>query len=222
MQVAIAGAHGQVARHLIRELAARGDRVRGIIRDPDQADDIRDDGAEAWICDLEHADPAEVAEALAGCDAAVFAAGAGPGSGAERKKTVDRDGAVLLLDAARDVGVQRYVMLSAMGTDDPPEDDPSADDDDVFAAYLRAKAAADEALMESDRAWTVIRPGRLTDDPPTGLVDLRRHVPRGEVPRADVAAVLAAVLHEDRTIGHVLELVAGDVPIPQALTSLPS
>lgn len=214
LDVAIVGAHGQVARHLTRLLHARGDRVRGLIRDPGQAEDIRTDGGEPVLCDLEHASVGEVADAVRGCDAVVFAAGAGPGSGAERKATVDRDGAVLLLAAAQAAGVDRYVAVSAMGTGDPP------DGDDVFAVYLRAKAAADRAVMASDLRWTVVRPGRLTDDPPSGLVTLARHVGPDQVPRADVAAVLEAVLHDDRTVGHVMEVVEGGTPIGDALDVL--
>lgn len=214
LHIAIAGAHGQIARHLTRLLHARGDRVRGLIRNPDQAEDIRTDGGDPVVCDLEHATVEDVADAVRGCDAVVFAAGAGPGSGAERKLTVDRDGAVTLLAAAQAAGVERYVVLSSMGTDDPPEGD------EVFAVYLRAKAAADRAVMASDLGWTVVRPGALTDDPPSGLVTLGRHVGRDQVPRADVAAVLEAVLHDDRTVGHVLEVVEGGTPIGDALDVL--
>ncbi|HUG85935.1 MAG TPA: NAD(P)-binding oxidoreductase [Euzebya sp.] len=217
MDIAIAGAHGRVARHLTRLLHARGDRVRGLIRDPDQAEDIRIDGGEPVVCDLEEAMVEEVTEVVRGCDAVVFAAGAGPGSGAARKATMDRDGAVLLVAAAQAAGVGRYVMLSAMGTDDPPAD---PDEDDVFAVYLAAKAAADRAVMASDLSWTVVRPGRLTDDPPSGLVTLARHVDRGKVPRADVAAVLDAVLQDDRTVGHVVEVVEGGTPIQDAVDTL--
>ena len=214
MEIAIAGGHGQIARLLTRRLAQRGDRVRAIIRKPEHVDDVRSDGAEAWVLDLEHAEPSALAEAIAGCDAVVFAAGAGAGSGAARKETVDYAAAVGLVDAARVVSVPRYVMVSAMGTDDPP------DGDDVFSVYLRAKARADRVLMDSSLHWTVVRPGRLTDDPATERVALARHVERGAIPRDDVAAVLAGVLHEPRTSGTVFELVSGDIPVDQAIAAL--
>jgi uncharacterized protein YbjT (DUF2867 family) len=214
MDVVIAGAHGQVARQLARMLAGRGDRVRGLVRNPDHTGDLRADGAEPVVCNLEETTPEQLAGTVAGADAVVFAAGAGPGSGAARKETVDHGAAVKLLDAARLAGVRRYVMVSAMGTDHPPQDDA------VFSVYLRAKARADQALAGSDLEWTIVRPGRLTDDPPTGRVELARHVARGSVPRADVAAVLLAVLDDDRTTGHIMEVVGGTTPIEDGLRAL--
>lgn len=214
MDVAIAGGHGQIALHLSRMLSARGDRVRGLIRSPDQRPDLEEVGAEPVLLDLERAAVVEFADAIAGADAVVFAAGAGPGSGAARKETVDYEAAVKLRDAAVQAGVSRYVMVSAMGTDDPP------DGDGVFEVYLRAKSRADEAVAASDLAWTIVRPGRLTDGDGTGRVTLARHVDRGEVAREDVAAVLLATLDDDGTAGHTFELVGGDTPIPEALAAL--
>jgi uncharacterized protein YbjT (DUF2867 family) len=213
MDVAIAGGHGQIGRRLARLLAARGDRVRGLIRNPGHAEDLRSDGAEPVVCDLESASVDEVASAVSGVDAVVFAAGAGPGSGAERKLTMDRDGAVKLVEAAQSAGVTRYVIVSSVGAESPP------DDDDVFSVYLRAKAEADRALMESDRDWTVVRPGMLTDDPGTGRVRVQEEPIRAEVTRDDVAAVLAAVMDESRAVGRVLYVVGGDDPIQDAVVA---
>lgn len=214
-RITIAGGHGQVALLLSHQLAERGDEVVGLIRDLSQSADLREHGATPAVLDLEQTTTEELATAITGSDAVVFAAGAGPGSGATRKETVDYGAAVKLVLAAERAGVDRYVMVSAMGTDDPP------DGDDVFGVYLRAKARADRRLADSDLDWTIVRPGRLTDDPPTGRVRLGRDVPRGEVPRADVAAVLAACLADDGTAGRVIEVVSGDQPIPEALTALP-
>lgn len=211
MDVAIAGGHGQIGLQLGRMLAARGDRVRGLIRNDDQSGDLREAGVTPVVVDLEHAPAADLAAAIAGADAVVFAAGAGPGSGAARKETMDFRGAVVLLEAAHSARVSRYVMISAMGTDHPPQGD------EVFAVYLRAKARADQEVMASDRNWTVVRPGRLTNDEPTGQVALARHVPRGAVSRADVAAVVVAVLDDDRTVGRIFELVGGDTAVDSAV-----
>jgi uncharacterized protein YbjT (DUF2867 family) len=211
MDIVIAGGHGKVARRLARRLVAGGDRVRGLIRDPSHAADLRADGSEPVLCDLEPAAVADVASAIAGADAVVFAAGAGPGSGARRKLTVDRDGAIKLLEAARAAGVQRYAMVSSVGAEAPP------DGDDVFSAYLRAKAEADRALVASDLAWTIVRPVSLADDPGTGRVRIDPERLDGDVTRDDVAAMLAAVLHEPRSAGHVLYVAAGDDPVDEAL-----
>jgi nucleoside-diphosphate-sugar epimerase len=211
VDVAIAGGHGNIARRLARLLVARGDRVRGLIRNPDHADDLRADGSEPVLCDLESASTAAIAEAIGGADAVVFAAGAGPGSGAERKLTMDRDGAIKLLDGAVSAGVTRYVIVSSVGAESPPADD------DVFSVYLRAKAEADAAVAASDRDWTIVRPGILTDDPGAGLARVQAEPIRDQVARDDVAAVLAAVLHEQAATRYTLYVVAGDTPIGEAL-----
>jgi uncharacterized protein YbjT (DUF2867 family) len=213
MDVAIAGGHGKVARRLARLLVARGDRVRGLIRNPDHAADLRADGSEPVVCDLEMAGVDEVAEAIAGADAVVFAAGAGPGSGAQRKLTLDRDGAIKLLAAARAANVERYVMLSSIGAENPP------DGDDVFSVYLRAKAEGDRALTSSDRAWTIVRPVSLNDDPGRGRVRLDVERLAGEVSRDDVGALLAEVLHEPRAGHLILYVSTGDDPIEEALAA---
>jgi uncharacterized protein YbjT (DUF2867 family) len=213
MEVAIAGGHGKIARHLARQLLERGDRVRGLIRNPDHAADLRAAGSEPVVCDLEAAGVDEIATAIAGAEAVVFAAGAGPGSGAERKWTMDRDGAIKLLEAAPAVEAARYLMISSVGAENPPSGD------DVFSAYLRAKAEADRALTASDRAWTIVRPGRLTDEPRTGHVRIDVDPIRAEVSREDVAAVLAAVLYEPRSGRNILYVVGGDDPIDEALAA---
>ncbi|MEU5781683.1 NAD(P)-binding oxidoreductase [Micromonospora lupini] len=213
MRVVIAGGHGKIALRLERHLAARGDTAVGLIRNPDQADALRAAGATPIVCDLEHADVDEVAAHLRDADAVVFAAGAGPGSGAARKDTVDRAAAALLADAATRAGVHRYLLVSSMGVDTPP----AAGTDDVWAAYLRAKRAAEDDLRDRDLTWTVLRPGRLTDDEPTRQVTLTRHAGRGAISRADVALVLAALLDEPRTAGATLELVSGPTPIADAI-----
>jgi len=213
MDVVIAGAHGKVGRRLARLLVARGDRVRGLIRNPDHAADVSADGGEPVVCDLETGGVEDVASAIEGADAVVFAAGAGPGSGAGRKLTMDRDGAIKLLDAARAAGVERYAMVSSIGAESPPSGD------DAFSVYLRAKAEADQALAASDRSWTIVRPGRLTDAAGIGRVRIQAEPIRDEVSRDDVAAVLAAILHESRSAGRTLYVVNGDDPIDAALAA---
>lgn len=217
MRTVIAGGHGQIALRLERLLAGRGDEVAGIVRRPEQASDLLAAGAEPVVCDLESASVDEVARHLEGADAAVFAAGAGPGSGSSRKESVDRDAAVLLADAAERAGVRRYVIVSSMAADSSLQGTPEGMDP-VFADYLRAKGAADDAVRERDTLdWTVLRPGRLTDGTGTGRVHLAPRTGRDEVTRDDVAAVLVALLDAPETAGLTLELVGGGTPIPEAI-----
>jgi uncharacterized protein YbjT (DUF2867 family) len=217
VRVIVAGGHGQIALRLQRLLSATGHTVLGIVRNPDHVDDVRATGADAVVCDLEHATLDQVAGLLDGADAVVFAAGAGPGSGAARKETVDRAAAVLAADAAERAGVRRFVQISSMGAGSPPP--PGTDD--AFAAYLRAKTAAEDDLHTRDLDWTVLRPGRLTNEPGTGRVRLGPPpLARGAVSRDDVAAVIATLLVDGRGIGHTLELVHGDTPIADATSQL--
>lgn len=223
MRIVIAGGHGKIALRLERQVAARGNAAVALIRDPGQSDDVREAGAEPVVADLEATRADELATHLTGADAVVFAAGAGPGSTAERKAGVDRDAALLLADAAAAAGVRRYVLVSAMNIDDPPS---AEDDDSVWGHYLRAKKAAEDALRaRGDLDLTILRPGRLTDDPGTGLVRLgpvgaQPPVGYGEVTRDDVAAVLLALLDAPDTAGTVLDLVGGTVPPAQAVAAL--
>jgi uncharacterized protein YbjT (DUF2867 family) len=217
MRIVIAGGHGQIAQRLERLLAARGDQVAGIIRDPKQAEDLRAIGTDPIVCDLESASADEVAGHLRGADAAVFAAGAGPGSGVARKHTVDHAAAVLFADAAEAAGVRRYLIVSSIGADR----EPPAGTDAVFAEYLRAKRAADQDIRaRSGLAWTVLRPGALTDEPGTGYVTLAERTGRGPVSRDDVAAVLLALLDSPGTAGRTLELIGGPVPIAEAVKAV--
>ena len=214
MRVAIAGGHGQVALRLAKVLAQRGDDVVALIRNPDHAEDVKQAGAEPAIVDLERVSEDDVARAIAGSDAVVFAAGAGPGSGPQRKETMDYGGAVKLIAAAKQAGVGRYVIVSSMGAD------PDAPGDDTFAVYLRAKGRADDAVRASGLDATVVRPGGLTNNAGTGRVNLGVRVPRGQVTRDDVAAVLAAVLDSPNTIGRTLDLIGGDTPVAAAVRAI--
>jgi uncharacterized protein YbjT (DUF2867 family) len=212
MDVLVAGGHGQIALRLLRLLADRGDHARGLIRNPDHAPDLERAGAVPVLCDLENDD---VLPHVGAAEAIVFAAGAGPGSGAERKRTVDLGGAVKLVEAAKELGVLRHVIVSSMGADDP-EGAPEA-----MRPYQRAKAEADAAVRDSGLDWTIVRPGHLTDEPGSGRVDAQPRLGRsGDVPRDDVAAVLAEVLRAPNTVGVTFELLAGEVPVADAVRAL--
>src|SRR4051795_6847563 len=212
MQVAIAGGHGQIALHLERLLADSGHRVLGLIRSRDHDSDVREAGGEPVLCDLEQED--DLSHYVQGADAVVFAAGAGPGSGPERKKTVDLGGAVKLIDAARKEGIRRYVIVSSIGADDPSQGG------EQMRPYLEAKAEADRRLEESALDHTIVRPGRLTDEPGTGRVSAGPDVEREAISRQDVAATLAAVLSAENTIGKAFNLMGGETPIEEAVRAL--
>ena len=220
MRIVLAGAHGQIALRLGRRLAARGDSVLGIVRNPDHAPDLTEAGMAPAVLDLEQASVDAVAQLLIGADAVVFAAGAGPGSGLARKDTVDRAAAVLLADAAQQAGVRRYLLVSSMGVESVRDGATPAGVDEVFVAYLRAKLAAEVDLLARDLDVTVLRPGRLTDDPGTGAITLATSAARGDIPRDDVADVLAALLDTPATSGLVLELVAGSTPVANAVRAV--
>jgi nucleoside-diphosphate-sugar epimerase len=211
MDILVAGGHGQIGQRLLRLLAEGGHRGRGLIRNPDHVADLERLGATAILCDLEHDDPRPH---LGGADAIVFAAGAGPGSGPERKRTVDLGAAVKLMEAASALGVARYVIVSSMGIEDAEHAGP-------MRPYLEAKAEADEALRTSGLDWTIVRPGHLTDVPGTGRVDARTALGRrGNVPRDDVALVLLEVLQAPNTIRTQFELLEGDTPVREAVRAL--
>ena len=216
MRVLIAGAHGKTARRLTRILVENGHEVRGLVRKEEQTGDVEADGAEPALVDLE-AEEVEggIGEAVEGCDAIVFAAGAGPGSGDARKETMDYGGAAKLVEAAEGRGVRRYLMLSSMGASDPEEGS------EGMRPYLRAKARADERLEESGLDYTIIRPGSLTEDGGTGSIEAAEKLGRrGEIPREDVARTFAAALEDKNTYHRTFEILSGDTPIREALAQL--
>jgi uncharacterized protein YbjT (DUF2867 family) len=211
-RIAIVGGSGKVAKHLIRQLHARGDEAVAIFRNPDRYDELAELGAIPVVLDIEKASLSELANAFAGCDAVVFSAGAGGGDAA-RTRAVDFDGAVSAINAATLAHVPRFVMVSAIGAGNAP----SADVSDSMRPYYEAKHDADLAVQASTLEYTILRPGGLTDDAATGLVTLGDTVERGSIPREEVAAVIVAALYDPRTIGHAWELVAGDTTIAEAI-----
>jgi uncharacterized protein YbjT (DUF2867 family) len=213
MRIVIAGGHGQIALLLEARLSADGHTVQGLVRRPDGADDLVAAGAEPVVFDLESATAESLAEVIRGADAVVFAAGAGGGSTAERKYTVDLGGSVLLADAAELAGVRRFVQVSSMGAGAPA----ASGSDASWVAYLDAKTKAEDDLRPRDLDWTIIRPGGLLNTPGLGLVHLVTHTGRGTIPRADVADVLAELIEQRAGIHQTLELVSGSTPISQAV-----
>lgn len=214
MQTVIAGGHGKIALILTRLLRSRGGCPRSLIRNPDQASDIKNAGGSPVVLDLESASDDEIDMALMDCTAIVFAAGAGAGSSAERKETVDYQGAVRLMDAAKRVGPKRYVIVSSTGAD------PDHEGDGIFDVYLRAKGKADRELAGSGLDFTIVRPVGLTDEPGSRRVSVGDEVAEPTIPRGDVAGVLGEVLERDDMIGRTFQLSSGEDAITDALDGL--
>jgi len=215
-RIAIVGGHGNVARHLHPLLVAAGHTPVALVRREDYRGELEGLGAEVRLLDIENDDAAAFAAAFAGCSAVVFAAGGGADGNIERKRTVDLEGTLKSIEGAQQAGISRFVQLSAIGVDKPLPDDTS----EVWAAYVAAKRDSDAAVRASGLDWTVVRPGALTDDPGTGLVEIAPEVERGPVPRADVAAVIARSLDTGDGLGAQFELVGGSTPIAPALEAI--
>jgi len=216
MRIAIVGGHGKVALQLHPILAAAGHTPVALVRNESYRAELEALGAEVGLLDIENQDADGFAAAFAGCDAVVFAAGGGPDGNIERKRTVDLEGSTKSIAGAKAAGIRRFVQVSAISVDEPVP----ADAGEVWKAYVEAKRDADIALRDSDLAWTILRPGGLTDEPATGRVKLAEKVGRDTIPRADVAAVIAAVIDDDATVGKQWELVSGDASIDEAIAAV--
>ncbi|MGZ5399505.1 MAG: SDR family oxidoreductase [Nocardioides sp.] len=214
-RIAVVGGHGQIARLLHPLLLEAGHQPVALVRKQEHADALAAEGVETRFLDIEDSTEADFAAAFEGCGAVVFAAGGGPDGSIERKRTVDLEGALKSIAGAQLAGIRRLVQVSAINVDEPLAEDAGA----VWKAYVEAKRDADAALRGSDLDWTILRPGMLTDDPGTGQVSLGAEVERGEIPRADVAAVVAAALSDDRTVGHQWNVVGGSDDVPDALAA---
>lgn len=208
MKIVVAGGHGKIAMLLHPILKEKGHKVTGLIRKEEQVDDLKEAGAESVVVDIEMED--DISEFVGNADAVVFAAGAGPGSSKDRKWSVDRDGAIKLIEAAKKNGVDKYVMISAMGLETPRGDD-------VFQVYQQAKAQADKALRNSGLNYVIVKPGRLTNDEGTGRVKIAEKLDRGEIPREDVARVIAEVLDNNSIKNVEFDLLSGEDDINKAL-----
>jgi uncharacterized protein YbjT (DUF2867 family) len=211
MKIAVLGGHGKIAMHLHPILKQAGHQVHGLIRNPDHANELRQAGATPVLCDVEKED--DISEMTGEADAVIFAAGAGPGSGKERKWSVDYKGAIKLMEAARKNGTQRYIMISAMKVEEPRGNE-------VFQEYQKAKSKADAALRDSELDYTILRPGRLMDEEGNGLIALAPELPAGEIPRKDVARVIAALLESDPPVAlhKQLDLIRGSHTVEKAIT----
>lgn len=213
--IAVVGGHGKIAMKLHPLLVEAGHTSIALARSEDYREEIASAGAGLRVLDIENAGQVDFERAFEGVDAVVFAAGGGPDGNIERKRTVDLEGSLNSQLAAVNLGISRFIQVSAYGVDNPVAPDSSA----VWQAYVDAKAHADRLLRESELDWTILRPGQLTDDEPSGAIQLSKHVEPGSITRADVAALILEVLQDDRSIGRQWEVTNGSVPIAQAVTA---
>lgn len=218
MQIAIVGGHGKVALQLHPILVRLGHSPVALVRSEDYRSELEGLGAEVRLLDIENQGVDAFAAAFAGCDAVVFTAGGGPDGNKERKRTVDLEGSLKSQQAARTAGIRRFVQVSAINVDAAPDPDRG----EVWTAYVQAKRDADAALRETELAWTILRPGSLTDSAGTGLITLGEDLRSGQISRTDVATVVAVALDNDATIGRQWDLVGGDTPIADAIEALTS
>lgn len=213
MHVLVIGASKGTGRALVDELVGRGHRVRALVRAPDQRDALRQAGAEPVVGDLE----GDLTGVFDGVEAVAFCAGSGSSTGADATLRVDLHGAVRTIDACVAAGIRRVLLLSSMSADDPLAGRPE------LRHYYAAMHARERILATSGLDATVVRPGRLTHDQPTGKVELGAPTldHRGTIPRGDVAALLAACLEDPTTVGLVFAALGGDTPMAEALAALP-
>ncbi len=209
MRVLVAGANGKTGRLTVRRLAEAGSEPLAMIRDPVQADPMRELGAaDIVVADLE----GDVSGALEGCEAVIFAAGSGSRTGPDKTIRVDLMGAIRLIEACVAHDVRRFVMLSSIRSDDP-DSGPEG-----LRHYLAAKMEADRWLQATDLDWTIVRPGRLTDEPGTGRIQAARRLDDfGEIPRADVAETMVASLGIDAARRKLFDILSGPDRISDAL-----
>ena len=212
MKLFIAGANGQIGRHLIKVVSQLPHQSRALVRNPDQIDELRDLGAdEVVVGDLEQ----DCTEHLNGCDAVIFTAGSGPHTGPDKTIDVDRDGAIRLIDAAKAAGVKRFIMVSSMRARFP-EKAP-----EKIHHYLEAKRLADEHLEASGLTYTIVCPGPLTNDAAHGHIQVGNPLEAtGSIAREEVALIIAAALEEPNTENKLFDVLSGDTDIQTALASL--
>lgn len=209
LKTLVIGAHGRIGRRLITQLAGAGLPARAMVRREEQLSELRDAGAEAVSGDLE----GDFEHVLDDCGAVVFSAGSGAATGPDKTFTVDLWGAIKTLRACESRGIPRFIMISARNAGDP-DSGPAA-----RRPYLIAKHIADEYLQRSALQYTILRPGKLTDEPGTGRIRTTRPAPEEQhISRDDVADAVVFCLQNPATAGRTFLLFQGDTPIAEALT----
>jgi len=206
----VIGASGQIGKKLIKIMRESGINVRAMIRDPSQTKTFETMGAEVVIADLE----ADFSFAFEGCDSVIFTAGSGATTGFDKTLLIDLWAAIKTIHYAADQNVKRFIMVSSRGAENP-DNGPER-----IKPYLVAKHAADFVLLQSQLDYTILQPGRLTDDPGTSHIQTQRpeNATEQKISRDDVAACIVYCLQHEHTIGASIELFKGDLSIEGALS----
>lgn len=214
MKILIIGANGQIGTRLSRKLKEAGHEPKAMVRKEGQVSQFEKEGIEAVLADLEK----DFSHAYKGVDAVAFTAGSGGNTPKSKTKVIDRDGAIKAIDEAEKAGVNRFVMVSALKANRDEESWSEA-----MQHYYEAKSAADDNLRNSDLDYTILMPGRLTNDDGTGKVELAEFIDdiEGEtITRDDVATVITEMIDSPKTFGKSLELLQGNTPIEEAISSI--
>ncbi|MGE7186095.1 SDR family oxidoreductase [Peribacillus sp. NPDC006672] len=214
MKVFVVGANGQIGKHLVDLLKGSPDHsVRAMIRKEEQRKHFEKNGIESAVVSL-IGSVDEIANAAKGCDAIVFTAGSGGSTGADQTLLIDLDGAVKTIEAAENLGIDRFIMVSAFQANN------RENWNEAIKPYYVAKHYSDRALLHSDLIFTIIRPGGLVNEPGTGKVTAAEELERGSISREDVARTIFASLTEENTYKRSFDLISGDTVIAEALRNI--
>ncbi|MEF2096817.1 SDR family oxidoreductase [Bacillus sp. CFBP9009] len=214
MKVFVVGANGQIGKHLVDSLKDSLDHsVRAMVRKEEQSKHLEKNGIESAVVSLTGSVD-EIANAAKGCDAIVFTAGSGGSTGADQTLLIDLDGAVKTIEAAENLGIDRFIMVSAFQANN------RENWNEAIKPYYVAKHYADRALLQSDLNYTIIRPGGLVNEPGTGKVTAAEELERGSIAREDVARTILASLTEENTYKRSFDLISGDTAIADALRKI--
>jgi uncharacterized protein YbjT (DUF2867 family) len=214
MNILVVGANGQIGKHLVRKIQNTTEHTAiAMVRKEEQIAQFKEQGARTELVDLEGSID-DIARAAKDADTVVFTAGSGGHTGADKTMMIDLDGAIKTIEAAKQAGVKRFVIVSAIGVHHRDKWMGSV------PYYSAAKHYADIWLRESGLDYTIIRPGLLTNDVGTGEIKVAMDIERGDISREDVASTILASLENDHTIGKEFDLIGGETLIEDALTSL--
>ncbi|WP_433959106.1 SDR family oxidoreductase [Cytobacillus horneckiae] len=213
MKVLVVGANGQIGKHVINKLKESNHFTpRAMVRKQEQFDYFNDLGVDTVLASLTGTVD-EIAEAAKDCEAIVFTAGSGGHTGYDQTLLIDLDGAGKTIEAAQKAGVDRFIMVSAIHAD-------KRESWTAIQPYMVAKHYADKMLVASGLNYTILRPGGLLNEEPTGKISIGSHIDRSTIPREDVASTILAVLENNNTINQSFDLVSGETPINDAITKI--